>query len=764
MLLKSLFSSLEKSLLARPVLALNLQPRIDAVRETSKFFESPKVLGILEGKLDLAADELLNHGAGQKDLNALFDASIEQLDALLAARLDNLQSNQFLIYAVTGIVLVLVLYLFGGMLLSVLRSLRSIQAGAERLAVGNVSEFTDSHSRDELRQVAFAVNCVIATLELFTKAQLDMARAHNRDGRISQDIDVSEFAGAYGEMARNLNEMVKGHIGVQSQFVERMLEYTEGAFENRMPPLPGERKAISDTAERLRHELQKAQEAAKETLKIKIALDNASASLMMADNDGIIRYQNKACQTLMQQSEDNFRKFLPGFSATSVQGTNFDQFHKNPAKQHNLLADLKGEYRTLIRIGGMHLRLTASPIADETGARLGTVIEWLDRTAEVNAETEIGAIVKAAAAGDFSKRIAETGKSGFFLQMAQGLNAILATSEEALREIARILNTLAEGDLSQTIENDFKGVFAELTTDCNSTIQRLRTIILQIREAAESINTAAREIAFGNNDLSKRTEEQASSLEETASSMEELSATVRQNAASSSQASTLAEEASESAMRGGEVMGRVISTMNGITESNRRIADITTVIDGIAFQTNLLALNAAVEAARAGEQGRGFAVVASEVRNLAQRAAQAAKDIKEVVNASVGKVEDGAKLVNSAGVAMDEIVVQVQRVTAILSEIAGASKEQSDGIEQVNRAVTQIDQITQQNAALVEEETAAARSLEEQADGLVQSISVFKLPREGGKRESVAAATKNNGSVPSYNGAWSDASSRSTRL
>ncbi len=328
---QSLLSSLEKSLSAKPVLALNLQPRIDAVRETAKFFESQKVLEILDGKLELAPEEILSHGAGLKDLNALFDASIEQLDALLAARISSLQNALFVMCAVTGAVLILVLYLFGGMLLSVLRSLRSIQAGAERLAFGNVSEFAHSHSRDELRQVAFAVNCVNATLELFTKAQLDMARAHNQDGRISHEIDVLGFAGVYGEMARNLNETVQGHIGVQSQFVERMLEYTEGSFEKRMPPLPGERKAISDTAERLRHALQTAQEAAKETLKIKIALDNASSSLMMADNNGVIRYQNKACQTLMQQSEDNFRRYLPGFSAAGVQGTNFDQFHKIPS-------------------------------------------------------------------------------------------------------------------------------------------------------------------------------------------------------------------------------------------------------------------------------------------------------------------------------------------------------------------------------------------------------------------------------------------------
>ena len=244
----------------------------------------------------------------------------------------------------------------------------------------------------------------------------------------------------------------------------------------------------------------------------------------------------------------------------------------------------------------------------------------------------------------------------------------------------------------------------------------------------ESINTGAREIATGNNDLSQRTEEQASSLEETSSSVEELANTVRQNAENAIQANALAAQASETAEHGGEVMSQVISTMNGITESNREIADITTLIDGIAFQTNLLALNAAVEAARAGDQGRGFAVVASEVRSLAQGAAQAAKDIKAVIAASVGKVEDGARLVGSAGQAMDEIVTQVKRVTAIVAEIAAASKEQSVGIQQVNQAVTQIDQITQQNAALVEEATAAAKSMEEQTGALVQAVAAFKLP------------------------------------
>jgi len=376
------------------------------------------------------------------------------------------------------------------------------------------------------------------------------------------------------------------------------------------------------------------------------------------------------------------------------------------------------------------MRLIANPIADGNGKRLGTVIEWLDRTLEVNAEKEVRAIVGAAAAGDLSKRIAEAGKAGFMLEMAQGLNAVLSTSEHALGEISAVLKALAEGDLTCTINADFEGVFAEVKTNSNSTIERLRSIITQIREATESINTASHEIASGNNDLSRRTEEQASSLEQTASSIEELAATIRQNADNAQQANRLAAEASESAAKGGALVTDVVTTMNGITETNREIADITTLIDGIAFQTNLLALNAAVEAARAGEQGRGFAVVASEVRSLAQRAAQAAKDIKAVIAASVGKVEDGSKLVENAGAAMQKIVAQVNRVSAIIGEIAAASKEQSEGVQQVNQAVTQIDQITQQNAALGEESAAAAKSLQDQAEALVHSVATFKLTDE----------------------------------
>ncbi len=674
---------------------------------------------------------------------------LDDMDAAFFDRLFQVVWRDDRLLLVAFAVLVLVSVLIG---FSLIRSIRTGLAAAycavDAVARGEFSASADQGRRDEIGQLLNRAADMTKVLKSFASEQLEVARQHNQEGQIGRTIDVSKFHGAYRDMAQNLNEMVKSHVEVQRQFVDRMVEYANGKFEGRMPPLRGERRTISDAAERLRGALMQAAAGAEETLKIKIALDNASSCLMMADNEGVIRYQNKASEALMRGSEQNFRNALPGFSANGVLGARFDRFHQTPGRQQNLLANLKGEHRTQIQVSGMHMRLIANPIADETGARLGTVIEWLDRTAEVNAEKEVGGIVEAAAAGDFSKRIAETGKSGFMLQIAQGLNAILGTSEEALSEIGRILKALAQGDLSQDIRAEFKGVFAELKDNSNETIERLRSIISQIRESSKSINTAAREIATGNDDLARRTEEQASSLEETASSLEELASTVRQNAENATQADKLAAEASASAHRGGEVVAKVVTTMNGITKSNRDIADITTLIDGIAFQTNLLALNAAVEAARAGEQGRGFAVVASEVRSLAQRAAGAAKDIKEVIAASVDKVEDGAKLVQHAGAAMEEIVAQVQRVTAIIGEIAAASREQSDGVQQVNQAVTNIDQITQQNAALVEEATAAARSLEEQSDNLVGAVAIFKMaggPASEARRDAAGGKAGANG-------------------
>ena len=293
----------------------------------------------------------------------------------------------------------------------------------------------------------------------------------------------------------------------------------------------------------------------------------------------------------------------------------------------------------------------------------------------------------------------------------------------------KLAEAVAAGDLTQDITVEGKDELATLVQALGAMNESLVKIVAQVRASSDSIATGSAEIATGNADLSQRTEEQASSLEETAASMEEMNATVKQNADTAQMATQLATSASGVAAKGGAVVAQVISTMEEITASSRKINDIIGVIDGIAFQTNILALNAAVEAARAGEQGRGFAVVAGEVRSLAQRSAQAAKEIKALIGQSVEKVDNGSRLVGEAGTTMDEIVSQVRRVADLIGEIGAATREQTTGISQVSEAVTQLDRVTQQNAALVEESAAAAESLKVQAHRMTEVVGVFKLSR-----------------------------------
>ncbi|RZJ08198.1 MAG: HAMP domain-containing protein [Rubrivivax sp.] len=326
--------------------------------------------------------------------------------------------------------------------------------------------------------------------------------------------------------------------------------------------------------------------------------------------------------------------------------------------------------------------------------------------------------------------------SGIYLALtvalAAGLAVILGLTisksiTAPLNEAVKVAEAVAAGDLSLTIQTRGKDEIAQLAQALAAMVEKLRTIVIDVRQGVESVTTASTQISAGNADLSQRTEEQAANLQQTAASMEQLTSTVRQNADNARAAAQLAQSAREVASRGGSVVGNVVTTMDQITDSSRKIADIIGTIDSIAFQTNILALNAAVEAARAGEQGRGFAVVAGEVRTLAQRSAQAAKEIKSLIQQSVEKVDAGSRLVNEAGQTMTDIVTQVQRVNDLVGEISSASHEQTQGIEQVGDAVSQLDQVTQQNAALVEESAAAAESMKQQAHRLAETVAVFNV-------------------------------------
>jgi methyl-accepting chemotaxis protein len=448
---------------------------------------------------------------------------------------------------------------------------------------------------------------------------------------------------------------------------------------------------------------------------------------MIADNDRNIVYINKPVVDILGKSEVGIRKQEPSFSVANLLGTHIDVLHKNPSHQAQLLSSLTGTHKANIVLGNCSIEVAANPMVNEQGQRLGTVTEWLDRTAEVAVEKDVCTIVVAATTGNFTKRFDLQGKAGFLRELGEGLNQMLFANETGLNEVAHILGALSRGDLTETITNDYQGTFGQLKDSCNTTVEKLKDIISQIRDATDSINTASKEIATGNNDLSRRTEKQAASLEQTVATMKGLTATVQKNTENAKHANQLAVDASDIAGKGVAVVGQVVATMDDINEASRKIVDIISVIDGIAFQTNILALNAAVEAARAGEQGKGFAVVAAEVRSLAQRAASAAGEIKRLISDSVEKVEDGTKLVSQAGQTMEEILNSIRGVTATMSEISAASIEQMSGIEQVNLAIAQMDDATQQNAALVEQAAAAAESLEEQAQNLSVTVGGFKV-------------------------------------
>jgi methyl-accepting chemotaxis protein len=420
---------------------------------------------------------------------------------------------------------------------------------------------------------------------------------------------------------------------------------------------------------------------------------------MVADAGHTIIFANRHLLQMLAGAQAGIRQSLPAFDATRLIGSSMDAFHKAPAHQRQMVAALNGPHTVSLKFAGHSFRLTATPVKSEGGERIGTVVEWLDRTQEDAIEAEVASIVDAVNRGDLSRRIRVQGKRGFFEALSTGINGL---------------------------------------------VQNFTGIVTQVKAAAGEVNKGAAEISLGNANLSQRTEQQASSLQQTASSMEQMTSTVRQNADNARQANQLATAARDQADKGGAVVARAVKAMGEINGSSRKIADIIGVIDEIAFQTNLLALNAAVEAARAGEQGRGFAVVASEVRSLAGRSAAAAKEIKDLIKDSVRKVDEGSELVTQSGATLDQIVAAVKKVGDIVAEIAAASHEQSTGIEEVNKAVLQLDELTQQNAALVEQATAASHSMAEQAKGLAEMM----LRYQTGQPAPAAGAASTPTSIP----------------
>jgi methyl-accepting chemotaxis protein len=488
--------------------------------------------------------------------------------------------------------------------------------------------------------------------------------------------------------------IARGLRGSLGRAVAVFQEIADGRYDNDIPDGGTDEAGqvlagLRSMQQKLRLQIETERAAAAHNARIRQALDRVSTSVILADADLAIIYVNDAGAAMFARTQDQIRRTLPGFSATALLGSTLDLLSTDPPRQSRLLQQLDGSQAQELKLGECTFRTVVSPVISRDGQRIGTVMEWTERTPEVAVESQMQAMLQAVIGGDLTQRLSLDGKSGFF------------------EVLARAVNQLADNMVE---------------------------IVATVKIAAQDVYRGAEGISQGNVNLSQRTVELSASLETTAASVERVTATVRQNAQSAGRASALAMTASDQAENGGTVVTRAVRAMTDINDAARRISDIIGVIDEIAFQTNLLALNAAVEAARAGEHGRGFAVVASEVRNLAGRSATAAREIKALIQDSVRKVNDGSELVTQSGATLGQIVASIKSVSELVTEIAVASRDQSQGIEQINQAVLQMDEFTQTNSSLVAQATAASRTMAQRAgelNGMMERYQLTDAPEPG---------------------------------
>jgi methyl-accepting chemotaxis protein/PAS domain-containing protein len=455
-----------------------------------------------------------------------------------------------------------------------------------------------------------------------------------------------------------------------------------------------------------------AEAEARRNLRIRQALDKCTTNVMIANSNHDIVYMNETVVAMMQRNEAALRTVLPQFDASRLLGQNMDVFHRHPEQQRATLAGLRSAHRAQISVGGLHFGFIANPILDASGQRVGTVIEWLDRTAEVGIEAEIASVMAGAASGDFSRRLSLQGKTGFLEVLSGNINELMETSDSGLSNVSEVLLAFANGDFTQGMEGNYGGLFGKVKDSVNTTADNLMRVIGEVRYTTHALSEAAAQVSSTAQSLSQAASEQASGVEQTSISIGHMQGSIDRNSDNAKVTETIARKSSDQAVEGGHAVTTTVSAM-------KAIAAKIGVVDDIAYQTNLLALNAAIEAARAGEHGKGFAVVAMEVRKLAERSQLAAKEIGELAESSVGMAE-------RAGGLLDEIVPSVQKTSHLVQEIATASAEQSGSVDQISAAMGKLTNATQQNSAASEQLAATAEDLTSQAEQLQKSVAFFK--------------------------------------
>jgi methyl-accepting chemotaxis protein len=483
------------------------------------------------------------------------------------------------------------------------------------------------------------------------------------------------------------------------------------------------------------------QECLEAALREHKALDVASSSIMIADQDFNIVYTMPALERSLNKSHHYWSSRPQPVDITRLAGKNIDVFHKHPGHIRERLLRMDQSMSTRISFDGRTFELHANVIKGADGGRQGYVVEWVEKTEALRSSERIAQVIASARDGDFSARLEIADLTPESRQVAEALYEVYGFVDAFLAEMGGVLGAMAEGDLTRKLSGDYHGVYAGIAASANNAIDQLSQTISQLKQAGLQVASSTAEIAGGAEELSARAESQAAALEQTAATMEEMASTIRSNAENAQRSDSQAANASRRAEEGRQIVAQAVSAMDLIEKSASRIADITALIDSIAFQTNLLALNASVEAARAGEAGKGFAVVASEVRTLAQRSAEAAREIKELIAESSTHVGQGVDLVNRTGASLEAIAGSILELAESISEISSASREQSAGIGEISSAITRMDEITQQNAGLAERSAASARALDAQAAQMAEVAAFFRT-EAGARRPARAIAAE----------------------
>jgi methyl-accepting chemotaxis protein len=582
-----------------------------------------------------------------------------------------------------------------------------------------------------------ANNAVLASIE----AQVKYVLEQHAQGNVNERLKFNHEG--YQNIEHGLNQLLSLHVGRQQETTVALAELSSGNMNVQLQTMPGELSALSASFNAIRDSVKTLLVEINEMAKQHDAGETdviVDVNQYSGDFAGIANAVNRLVMSQLNEREQSIAVMdsigrgdltanlapLPGKKANM--NKSIDRIRGNLKGIADSINWVNAEHEK----GNIDMNLAANMFKGQFAVMAESVNKIV--SGHIDSNQKAMDVVKAFGEGNFNAPLEQfPGKKAFINETIEQVRSNLKALNQDAQTLARAAR---EGEVTVRADADrHKGDYRKIVEGMNETLDMIVEPISKVKDASNAINSAAKEIAQGNADLSRRTEDQAASLEKTASSMDKLASTVKQNAENATQANQLSLAASGVAVRGGKVVNEVVSTMSAINESARKIEDIISVIDGIAFQTNILALNAAVEAARAGEQGRGFAVVAGEVRNLAQRSSSAAKEIKELIVDSVNKTKEGTQQVETAGITMEEIVNSVQRVSDIIAEIATASTEQSTGIAQVNDAIIKMDDVTQQNTALVEEAAAAAESLMEQADELMETMSVFNLDEVGSNNQ-----------------------------